>query len=430
MNSPVATQLREQELMGKVHFSHFAFNYLEHIRFHCSGAMEQRCHHVSAVRGRANFTCRKCKLFSNQSISQCNYFLSRTHPKPNNEPLMAFFRCATWSTMLSHVQTLNICRPVATWRNCQFCNAAHSSWPNWSKSFNWWKRKVCRWHRISMRTKSRICAPTCASPRKFSQMQRYVHYSGCQTREECPPVDHHTRFLFHTIQLYICWMDKQTLHEVTYKRYGSVYPWPLNHIQNWRKRRHIENKLKIFNWASYTSEQVVKKVRKCCSTLTEKLGPNKYFYGDTYVYADAKATLTRMNIDFYCWWLTLAFPFFRPTELDALVFGHIFTILTTPLPNSDLQQMIKNNFRPLVDFCDRIEREFFKKWICNRLRCKWTWPYRRQCIWRNSPTVHISLCSCSALKMDQIQIVINAFSFNRVVAFIHFQIYMNLIKIC
>lgn len=86
-------------------------------------------------------------------------------------------------------------------------------------------------------------------------------------------------------QLYICWMDKQTLHEITYKRYGSVYPWPLNHIQNWRKRRHIENKLKIFNWASYTSEQVVKKVRKCCVTLTEKLGPNKYFYGDTYVWA-------------------------------------------------------------------------------------------------------------------------------------------------
>lgn len=149
-------------------------------------------------------------------------------------------------------------------------------------------------------------------------------------------------------------MDKQTLNEITYKRYGSVYPWPLNHMQNWRKRRHIENKLKIFNWASYTSEQVVKKVRKCCMTLTEKLGPNKYFYGDTYVNWPWR----------YRFWqfLTLHSLKFRPTELDALVFGHIFTILTTPLPNSDLQHMIKNNFRPLVDFCDRIEQEFFRKW--------------------------------------------------------------------
>lgn len=81
-------------------------------------------------------------------------------------------------------------------------------------------------------------------------------------------------------QLYICWMDRQTLEEVTYKRYGSVYPWPLNHIQNWRKRQAVVKKLKVFNWASYTNEQVVKKVRKCCAFLKEKLGDNQYFYGD------------------------------------------------------------------------------------------------------------------------------------------------------
>lgn len=75
-------------------------------------------------------------------------------------------------------------------------------------------------------------------------------------------------------------MDKQTREEVTYKRYGSVYPCPLNYIQNWRKHRSVANKLKIFNWSSYTNEQVVKKVRKCCVFLKEKLGDNQYFYGD------------------------------------------------------------------------------------------------------------------------------------------------------
>lgn len=75
-------------------------------------------------------------------------------------------------------------------------------------------------------------------------------------------------------------MDKQTLEEITYKRYGSVYPWPLNHIQNWRKRRAIVNKLQVFSWALYTNEQVTKKVKKCCEFLREKLGDNKYFYGD------------------------------------------------------------------------------------------------------------------------------------------------------
>lgn len=95
-------------------------------------------------------------------------------------------------------------------------------------------------------------------------------------------IDHNrnqTNSIFH-LQLYICWMDKQTLEEVTYRRYGSVHPWPLNHIQNWRKRSAVVKKLKVFNWTSYTNEQVIKKVRKCCAFLKDKLGNNQYFYGD------------------------------------------------------------------------------------------------------------------------------------------------------
>lgn len=55
----------------------------------------------------------------------------------------------------------------------------------------------------------------------------------------------------------------------------------------------------------------------------------------------------------------MIFDISSPTELDALVFGHIFTILTTPLPNNSLQQLIKDNFSTLVDLCFRIEKEFF-----------------------------------------------------------------------
>lgn len=152
-------------------------------------------------------------------------------------------------------------------------------------------------------------------------------------------------------------MDKQTLEEVTYRRYGSVHPWPLNQIQNWRKRNAVVKKLKVFNWASYTNEQVVKKVRKCCAFLKEKLGDNQYFYGDRYElnqingFNSKQQYLLKKKI----------IIFFSPTELDALVFGHIFTILTTPLPNNQLQHLIKNNFESLVELCFRIEREFFNK---------------------------------------------------------------------
>jgi len=138
-----------------------------------------------------------------------------------------------------------------------------------------------------------------------------------------------TEKIFTCAELYVSWIDSKTLNETTYKRYGSVYPWPLNRLQSWRKRRHVVNKLTLFGWAKYTNEQVLRKVEKCCITLTEKLGKNHYFYGDS------------------------------PTELDALVFGHIYTILTTPLPNSDLQQLIKNKFETLIQFCLRIEKTFY-----------------------------------------------------------------------
>ena len=82
------------------------------------------------------------------------------------------------------------------------------------------------------------------------------------------------------LQLYMSWVDKETLNQITYKRYGSVYPFPLNHIQNWRKRRQVLRKLEVFGWSEYSREKVVKKVEKCCSTLAEKLGQHHYFYGD------------------------------------------------------------------------------------------------------------------------------------------------------
>lgn len=50
--------------------------------------------------------------------------------------------------------------------------------------------------------------------------------------------------------------------------------------------------------------------------------------------------------------------FFRPTELDALVFGHLFTILTTRLTSSELAERIKS-YSNLLSFCRRIEQTYF-----------------------------------------------------------------------
>lgn len=50
----------------------------------------------------------------------------------------------------------------------------------------------------------------------------------------------------------------------------------------------------------------------------------------------------------------------RPTELDALVFGHLFTLLTTPLPDNRLASIVRS-FSNLVKLCQVVERDFFEK---------------------------------------------------------------------
>lgn len=51
---------------------------------------------------------------------------------------------------------------------------------------------------------------------------------------------------------------------------------------------------------------------------------------------------------------------YRPTELDALVFGHIFSISTTPLPDDRLSSIVRRH-RNLVELCQNIDKQFFDR---------------------------------------------------------------------
>ena len=51
---------------------------------------------------------------------------------------------------------------------------------------------------------------------------------------------------------------------------------------------------------------------------------------------------------------------YRPTELDALVFGHLFSILTTPLPDTRLASIVRQH-KNLVELCQTIDKEYFDR---------------------------------------------------------------------
>lgn len=129
-------------------------------------------------------------------------------------------------------------------------------------------------------------------------------------------------------ELYICWANDETYYEVTKPRYGSVYPWPLNHILPFRKRRQILAKLSVSEWSEKSLEEVFEEVQSCCAALSERLGQSNYFFGD------------------------------KPTELDALTFGHLFCLMTTDLVDGRLGQIV-SGFSNLVDLCHRVESQYF-----------------------------------------------------------------------
>ncbi|ELW64130.1 Metaxin-2 [Tupaia chinensis] len=132
-----------------------------------------------------------------------------------------------------------------------------------------------------------------------------------------------------TAELYLQWCDEATVGEITHARYGSPYPWPLNHILAYQKQWEVKRKMKAIGWGNKTLDQVLEDVDQCCQALSQRLGTQPYFFNK------------------------------QPTELDALVFGHLYTILTTQLTNDELCKTVKT-YTNLLSFCRRIEQHYFE----------------------------------------------------------------------
>lgn len=136
--------------------------------------------------------------------------------------------------------------------------------------------------------------------------------------------------VLHNAELYVSWCDKSTFREVTKPRFTTSLPWPVNYFLCWQTKFDVKKKLKSADWYSKSLDEVYDEVNNCCHALSERLGSQKYFFGE------------------------------RPTELDAIVFGHLFAILNTPLPDNKLCSII-GEYQNLVELCRRIDVQYFQK---------------------------------------------------------------------
>jgi len=128
---------------------------------------------------------------------------------------------------------------------------------------------------------------------------------------------------------YILWCDKETRNLVSKPRYASAYRWPLSKILPLKKQLQVIGRLKAIGWATLQSDEVYPKVDTCCQALSAKLAGQRFFFGNS------------------------------PTELDAVVFGYLYTILTTMLPSTKLVDLL-SNYKNLNDFCVSIHDQYFK----------------------------------------------------------------------
>jgi len=129
--------------------------------------------------------------------------------------------------------------------------------------------------------------------------------------------------------LYFCWVDDYIYNNLTKHRSASPFNFPLSYLYPWRKRSIVCSQLEALKWGNKQPEEVYKEVGTCLEALTERLGDADYFFGNSY------------------------------TELDALVFGYLFTMLTTKLPNSNKLESLVKQHTSLIHFCQRVENDLF-----------------------------------------------------------------------
>lgn len=130
----------------------------------------------------------------------------------------------------------------------------------------------------------------------------------------------------------ITWLDYETYRKVTQSKFCSIYPWPLSWYLMQQKKQRIQNKLDATGWGCKTIDDVCEEIKQCYKALADKLQAC-YFFG---------------------------YPPYQPTNLDALVFAHAYTIMTYPLPKSQFAGLIVE-YPILVEHCYRVLESYFKE---------------------------------------------------------------------
>lgn len=137
------------------------------------------------------------------------------------------------------------------------------------------------------------------------------------------------------VLIHTFWVDAKNYVEVTRKWYAEAMPFPLNFFLPGRmQRRHMERlQLLLCGEQRPESEEELEKelyqeARECLTLLSQRLGSQKFFFGDA------------------------------PASLDAFVFSYLALLLQTKLPSGKLQAHLRG-LPNLCTYCTHILSLYF-----------------------------------------------------------------------
>jgi len=143
---------------------------------------------------------------------------------------------------------------------------------------------------------------------------------------------------FTLIELFLNWKHEPTFNKITISRYTHKKPWPLSAMVLRRQRNKVLAYLSAKGYGNKNLNDIedeFKHLLEVFSNLLEK-HEGEYIFGR---------------------W---------PSPLDALLFGHIYSLYTTPLLNNKFQECIHEKSN-LVKFLQLIENTFFLEDIQHRV---------------------------------------------------------------
>uniref|UniRef100_A0A8C8UBC2 Metaxin-1 n=1 Tax=Peromyscus maniculatus bairdii TaxID=230844 RepID=A0A8C8UBC2_PERMB len=137
-------------------------------------------------------------------------------------------------------------------------------------------------------------------------------------------------------EIHTFWIDAKNYVEVTRKWYAEAMPFPLNFFLPGRMQRQYMERLQLLcgehkpENEEELEKELYQEARECLTLLSQRLGPQKFFFGDA------------------------------PASLDAFVFSHLALLLQAKLPSGKLQAHL-HGLHNLCVYCTHILNLYFPR---------------------------------------------------------------------